>query len=212
MVHPWWTSSRRWDSLRCNTLNIETLWTVGTRIQRLQSFLLRERGATTHRRKMKKVIWATDHKIECSENRIYSPVAFKSTSDRLQVLVSAALRWSSVLHGGADMAYIPSKLLLRVTQKPNSHLEALNGLTLVTVTSGDDTDHWAGPGQKVRHLCGLDCVFYLWESLETGSRCVTVHVGDNDWNSERSGRGWRDEITMSGNEWSTTLLCFLEAH
>lgn len=57
------------------------------------------------------------------------------------------------------MSYILPELLLRVTQKPKNHLEIFNEPALVTVTSGDEADHWAGrvkgPAGSVAPLCFL---------------------------------------------------------
>lgn len=49
---------------------------------------------------------------------------------------------SSVL-GASDMPYILPDPLLRVSQKPKSHLEILNEPVLLTVTSADEAGHWA---------------------------------------------------------------------
>lgn len=55
----------------------------------------------------------------------------------------------------SDMSYILPELLLRVTQKPKSHLETFNEPILVTITSGNEADHWAGRVKRARRLCGL---------------------------------------------------------
>lgn len=57
-------------------------------------------------------------------------------------------------HGATDLSYILSGLLLRVTRKPQNHLESVNEPPLATGTSGDEADHWAGhrvkgPGSPV---------------------------------------------------------------
>ena len=67
---------------------------------------------------------------------------------RLQVLVSVAPGGFSILHGASDMSYILPELLLRVTQKPKSHLKTVNEFILVTATPGEEADHWAGRGQR----------------------------------------------------------------
>lgn len=65
---------------------------------------------------------------------------------------------SSVL-GALGMSYILPEVLLGVTQKPKSHLEIFNEPVLVTVTSGDEADHWAGgvKGPAISVACFAFC-------------------------------------------------------
>lgn len=51
---------------------------------------------------------------------------------------------SSSLLGASDKPYILPGRLLRVSQKPKSHLEILNESALDGFTSGNEAGHWAG--------------------------------------------------------------------
>jgi len=54
----------------------------------------------------------------------------------------------------SDMSYILPELLLRVTQKPKSHLEILNEPVLVTITSGNEADHRAARVKRATAVLG----------------------------------------------------------